>query len=200
MVISRTRCTGFTLIELLVALAVFAVLAGIVYGALDAVLDTREQTDSKNQRRAQIMHAITLMERDLLQMSRRSIWDEFDRLSPALVVEQPPAGRIEFTRAGLLNPRQLKRSHLQRVAYRISEDQLVRDIWPVLDRTAQTAPLTEALLENVEDISFEALTTQWSDTWPDESDNPPELPRAIRVVLTLEDMGPIERVVPVAGG
>lgn len=200
MVIRRCRCAGFTLIELLVALAVFAVLAGIVYGALGVVLDTREQTDRKNLRRAQIMHAVTLLERDLLQMSRRPVWDEFDRLSPALVVERPPSGRIEFTRAGLLNPRQLKRSHLQRVAYRISDGRLVRDIWPVLDRTAQTVPLTEALLDDVEDVSFEALLTQWSEIWPDETANPADLPRAIRVMLTLEDAGPIERVVPVAGG
>lgn len=198
------RAGGFTLLELLVALAVFTVLAGIAYGALEAALDAREEADGRNVRRAEVMRALTVLERDLLQMVRRPVRNEFAQLSPALIVERPPGARLELTRTGRPNPRQAKRSALQRVAYSVENDALVRRIWYVLDRTAQTVPAEEVLLENVESVVFEALAEEWSTTWPEAAQDPTQMvidmPRAARVVLTLPDIGEVARVVPGLGG
>ena len=203
MVSPPRRLAGFTLVELLVALAVFAVLSGIVYSALGVALDASRETAVRNERRAEIMHAVTIMERDMLQMSRRRVWNEFGQLSPALLVARPPGARMEFTRAGLLNPRREKRPSLQRVAYSIVDDDLVREVWPVLDRTPQSAPVQEILLEDVEDLVFGALSTEWASSWPSVPAATREsaaLPRAVRFVLSTSASGAIERIVPVAGG
>ena len=204
MVMRRNRQgAGFTLIELLVAMAVFAVLATIAYSTLDAALRAREETQVRNTRRADIMRAVTLLDRDVLQMTRRPVTDEFGRLAPALVIEQRPVPRMEFTRTGVLNPRQEKRSALQRVAYVVEDETLVRRLWTVLDRTAQTTPFDERLLEDVEGIRFEALRTEWTETWPPEAgfgeDGTEDMPRAVRIRLQLKDLGELVRELPVAG-
>lgn len=200
------RCPGgFTLLELLVALAVFAVVAAIAYGALAAVLEASEAVGLRNARRAAVVRTLTVLERDILQMARRPVRDEFDQLSPAVVVERPPGARLELTRSGIANPRQEKRSALQRVAYSVEDDTLVRRTWYVLDRTAQTLPTEEILLEDVDGIVFEALAEEWSTTWPDTAGQDSaqiviDMPRAVRVVLTLPDLGEVARVVPGLGG
>ena len=197
------RTGGFTLLEVLVAVAVFAVLAGIAYGALRAALDAREGADDRNTRRAAVMRALTVLERDLLQMVRRPVWDEFARMSPALVVERPPGARLELTRTGRPNPQQAKRSALQRVAYSVENDALVRRTWYVLDRTAQTVPAEETVLEDVDAIVFEALAGEWSTIWPEAAQDPEQMltdmPRAVRVVITLPDIGDVARLVPGLG-
>ena len=194
---------GFTLLELLVALAVFAVLAGIAYGSLETVLHAREETELRNRRRAEIMFAMTLLERDLMQIVPRPVRNEFDQVSAAVIVERAPGARIEFTRTGLPNPRSEKRSALQRVAYELGDGRLVRRIWLVLDRTSQTVPVEEVLLEDVEGIAFEVLAENWTDTWPADL-QPSEkdlvaMPRAVRITLTLGDLGDLVRIVPGTG-
>jgi len=197
---------GFTLIELLVAIAVFAVLAGITYGTLSSALDAREQTDERSSRRAEIMQAVTILDRDLLQMIGRPIRDEYDQIAPALRIERPPAARIELTRAGLPNPRGEKRSSLQRVAYSLDGDRLVRRSWTVLDRTPQSYPREEILLSQVRTLLFEAMQSGWSTTWPpdtrasDPAADNATLPRAVRVTLDLEDLGELVRVLPLVEG
>ena len=206
MSVRTRRCrAGFTLLEVLVALAVFAVVSAIAYGALAAVLDTREALALRNERRAAVVRSLTVLERDILQMARRPVRDEFGQLSPAVVVERPPGARLELTRTGIPNPRQEKRAALQRVAYSVAEDSLVRRTWYVLDRTAQTVPEEEVLLEDVDSIVFEALAGEWSTTWPEPGGEDPSqlatgMPRAVRVVLTLPDLGEVVRVVPGLGG
>lgn len=200
---SRRSSHGFTLLELLVAMAVFAVLAGIAYGSLETALEAREETEIRNRRRAEIMFAMTLLERDLLQIVSRPVRNEFDQMSPAVLVERAPGARIEFTRTGLPNPRSEKRSSLQRVAYELGDDRLIRRTWLVLDRTAQTVPVEEVLLEDVESIEFEALAENWTDTWPaglqSSEQNLVAMPRAVRVTLTLGDLGDLVRIVPGSG-
>jgi len=194
---------GFTLIELLVALAVFAVLAGIAYSTLEATLDARAETETRNGRRADIMRALTLMERDMLQMTRRPITDEFGRVAPPLIIEERPVARIEFTRTGVPNPRHEKRGALQRVAYLVEDDALVRRVWGVLDRTAQTTAFDERLLEDVESIGFQVLQNDWTETWPAETELGGQvveaMPRAVRIRVELKDLGELVRELPLAG-
>ena len=58
--------------------------------------------------------------------------------------------------------------------------------------------------ENVESVVFEALAEEWSTTWPEAAQDPTQMvidmPRAVRVVLTLPDIGEVARVVPGLGG
>ena len=193
---------GFTLIELLVAIAVFVILAAIAYGTLGNALSARDGLETRNARRTDIMRAVSLIERDVLQAVARPVIDQFDRVSPALLIESRPANRLELTRTGLPNPRHENRAALQRLAYEIEDGVLLRRVWSVLDRTAQTLPLDDPLLSDVESLSFEALGDAWVDSWPPQSgggESSSELmPRAVRLKLELKDMGELTREMPVS--
>ena len=44
---SSSRCSGFTLLEMVVAIGIFAVIAAIVYPAIQRFLDARDQLNDK---------------------------------------------------------------------------------------------------------------------------------------------------------
>jgi len=196
---------GFTLLELLVALAVFAVLSSLTYSALTSALEARDQTDQRNARRSQVMQAVTILDRDLLQAVARPIRDEFNKAAPAMRIDRPPGASMELTRAGMPNPRGEPRSALQRVAYFLDGERLIRRSWAVLDRTPQTLPRDETLLSGVTGLLIEAHSGGWQNTWPMEAQATEPggimaLPRAVRVTLELEGLGELVRVLPVASG
>ena len=197
----RRRSGGFTLLELLVASAIFAVLAGIAYATLGSALKSRSALQVRNAERSDIIRALSMIERDVLQAVGRPVIDEFGALSPALLIDS--ASRLEFTRTGLPNPRLEKRSALQRLAYVLEGDVLLRRVWYVLDRTAQTAPIDEPLLSGVESWKVEAYQDDWGATWPALSGGGQvvvdAMPRALRISLRMSDKEETVRVLPVAG-
>jgi len=93
---------------------------------------------------------------------------------------------------------------LQRSAYRIEDDELIRYHWRVLDRTINNEPIETVLLDGVESIEFRYLTTdgEGSEQWPPANVAGPTgfrlRPRAVEVVLTLFNEGEIRRLVEVA--
>ena len=59
---------GFTLVEVLVALLLLAVLSGLAWRALDAMLRTREITQASIERSATLQTALAQWEQDLAQI------------------------------------------------------------------------------------------------------------------------------------
>ncbi|MEN8175464.1 MAG: type II secretion system minor pseudopilin GspJ [Pseudomonadota bacterium] len=197
---------GFTLIELLVATAIFSVLATMIYGALEHSLKMRDEVAVRNEARNDLMFSLLTLERDLLQMAPRPVIDELGETRAALVLENVPAPRLEFTRTGLRNPLRQARPALRRVAYVLEGDRLVRRTWNVLDRGAQTRALDEVLLEGIEFLEFSALGSGWSPDWPAASSDPvpaaapvKTMPRAVRVSIKGRETGEIVRLVPGTG-
>lgn len=162
-----TRAAGFTLVELLVALAVFAVMSAMAYTGLAAVLEARESVDAALERTATIQGTMHRIQADLEQAVKRPIRDGYGDLQPAL--SNTPEDGLQFTRGGWRNPLSEPRSHLQRVAYRVDEeDQLVRLHWRMLDRAQDSAPVETVLLEDVENVEWRFLSDggEWIDAWP----------------------------------
>jgi len=120
------RQTGMTLLELLVALAIFAMLAAMAYGGLNAVLRTGHKTGDAAQRLAQLQMAFHLLEKDLMQAVPRPIRQNHTMQLPAMI-KDIDSGGLEFTRTGRPNPSGLQRSHLLRVRYRLEDETLFRD-------------------------------------------------------------------------
>lgn len=161
------RNAGFTLIELLVALAVFAVMSAMAYSGLASVLEARENVNQSLENTADIQGAMHRIQTDLEQTVARSIRDGYGDPQPAMT--GVPDQGLQLTRNGWRNPLSEPRSHLQRVAYRIDEeDRLVRLHWRVLDRAQDSAPVESVLLENVDDLEWRFLNAQrdWVDAWP----------------------------------
>ena len=102
-------------------------------------------------------------------------------------------GRGEFfvrlTRAGWRNPAQLPRGTLQRVQYRLEDEELIRESWVVLDSPLGVEPRSEVLIDGVEELRIEYLDGEddWSESWPPlrrTSGAGAGGPRAARITLT----------------
>ena len=199
------RVRAFTLIEVLVALAVFAILAALAYGALNQTLASAELLSDRMDRLQALQRTMRLLSDDLQQLAPRPIRDELGgSYGPALDTGFQSGFAIEMTRGGWNNPIVLPRPTLQRAAYRIEDDELVRYHWNVLDRTLSNDPIGVVLLDGVEGILFRFLQDngEWTEQWPPSNRSGPLgvrlRPRAVEILLQLTDEGEIRRLVEVA--
>jgi general secretion pathway protein J len=200
---ARTR--AFTLIEVLVSLAIFGILAAFAYGALGQTLAASELLTDRMERLQALQKTVRLVSEDFLQLSPRPVRDELgDSLSASLDTDFQSGFALELTRGGWSNPVVLPRGTLQRVAYRIEENELIRYHWRVLDRTFSNEPVSVPLLDGVESILFRFLQAngEWTEQWPPNNQAGPgrarQRPLAVEVILTLESEGQITRLIEVA--
>jgi general secretion pathway protein J len=196
---------AFTLIELLVALAVFGILAALSYGALNQTLQAADILTERLDRLQALQKTMRLLGQDFMQLAPRPVRDELgDTYGAALQTNLQSGFALELTRSGWNNPMALPRGTLQRAAYRVEENELVRYHWNVLDRTFSNEPRIMTLLDGIDTIAFRFLEANgdWSLEWPSRNstgNNALRLrPRAVEVVLTLEDEGEIVRLFEVA--
>ncbi len=68
---------GFTLLELLIASIIFALMAVMAYGGLANVMDSSEISKTALQRLKQLQQTVSILDRDLSQIVRRPIRDEY---------------------------------------------------------------------------------------------------------------------------
>lgn len=197
------RQAGFTLLELLVALSIFALLAAMAYGGLNTVLKTRRATDAQAERLTRLQQTFFWLERDIVQAIDRPVRDEFGDPQPAMIGVTLGDLRLQLTRNGWRNPIGRPRSDLQRVAWGLQDDRLMRYYWSVLDRAQDSKPLATEMLDGVDRLELRFLDQagKWGEVWPavnrgvTSSDS---LPRAVEVTLETEREGRITRLFEVA--
>ncbi|MCK4586682.1 MAG: type II secretion system minor pseudopilin GspJ [Gammaproteobacteria bacterium] len=206
------RQSGFTLLELLVAIGIFALMAAMAYGGLNNLIESRQITDQHAARLTQLQTTFLWLGRDIEQTVNRRIRDEYGDSQLALSSTEVGRYQLELTRGGWRNPVGRARSNLQRVAYSVRENQLIRFYWNVLDRAQDSKPLEVVLLDGVERMELRFLSAtvagqnqgqqQWVDDWPGNalgvqpSENPP---LAVEVTLETEAEGRISRLFRVPG-
>ena len=199
-----SKHAGFTLLELLVALSVFALLAAMAYGGLNTVLKARAATDLQAERLTRLQNTFFWLGRDLTQTVNRPVRDEYGETQPALSGIGLGDYRLALTRGGWLNPADRARGNLQRVAYGLRDDQLVRVYWNVLDRAQDSQPIESVLLDGVERLELRYLDgqKQWSEVWPSAVTGAAASaapPRAVEVTIETKAEGRITRLFGVAG-
>ncbi len=204
MVTSRTQ-KAFTLIEVLVALAIFSILAAFAYGTLGQTMLSAEMLNERMDRLQAIQRTIRYLSQDFLQLAPRPVRQELgDSLEAALRTDFGSEFALELTHGGWSNPAGLPRGTLQRTAYRLEDDELVRYYWTVLDRTLSNKAIAVTILDGVESLLIRYLidSGDWIEQWPPATLPGPlgfrQRPRAVEIVLTLQDEGEIRRVLEIA--
>jgi general secretion pathway protein J len=197
---------GFTLLELLVAMAIFAILGTLALSGYTELQQQSEYAEQRLERLREVQRAVQTIAQDLGQVEPRPIREPLGetRLPAVLATDSIEYG-LQFTRAGWSNTAGLPRPTLQRVGYRLDQQGLWRDHWPVLDRTLVLEPVRVKLLGNVRNVRFRFMnqSREWVERWPEGAGTTPDedrlRPAAIEVVLELDDWGEIRRVIEVAG-
>lgn len=191
---------GFTLLEVLVAIGIFAVVSAISYGTLIRVLDQQQILEGERAMWRSLSLAMLRMEDDLSHTRQRSIRNVYGTTIPAFIGQSsdnravgPPA--LEFTRGGQWVLAAGTNAGIQRVAYRLREGKLLREVWPALDRSPTSEPRATSLLHDVEEfeVRFYAPQGQWVSRWPIE-DQADGLPRGVEVSLKLRNQETITRL------
>jgi general secretion pathway protein J len=202
------RARGFTLVELLVAIFIFAIVSAIAMGGYNELVKQSDIVDKGAARTRAIQSTMQRFNLDFTALEPRPVRQPLgDGLLPALRADEKGGSDelVEFTHSGWSNPAGVPRSTLQRVAYRIEENKLIREYWLSLDRTMSGEPESAVMLEGVKDVRlrFMDANRSWHDQWPplgySPADAPWVRPIAVEVTLDLEDWGELKRLMEVSG-
>jgi len=191
---------------LLVAIAIFSVVGVLALSGYTQLQKQSEYAEQRLDRTRQVQRAVQTLVQDLEQVEPRAIREPIgDTLLPSIMLGVTTQYRLEMSRAGWSNTAGLPRPTVQRVGYRLENQELWRDHWPVLDRTLALEPVRERMLTGVTAITFRVLDTSrtWVEQWPEtQTTDPAEMrrrPAAVEILIELEDWGTIRRVVEVPG-
>ena len=184
---------GFTLIEVLLALAIVAVIALLGYRALSALSESETRLTAEAARWRTLDLFFARLEGDLRQaMPRPARLGE--ARAPAWIgtTDALGNGAVEFSRAGpefTLEPG----SAGQRIAYRFNDGTIEVLYWAGYDRPREAQPSAYPLVSDVRRFRLSYLSSAgaWVDAWPLPRDT--DLPRAVKVELTLASGEAIER-------
>ncbi len=203
----KTPERGFTLIEILVALAIFAMMAVMLFGGFIAISDQVDWSRGRADRLRQIQTSMIYLSRDFSQLQPRPVRSELGEFKEAsLSADARNIILVTLTRGGWSNPAGVQRSTLQRVAYQLDDRKLVRLSWQVLDRLSGTEPQRIEILDEVDEVLIRYLDEQleWHESWPPLGSNSNVAawlrPLAVEINLELPDQGRIKRLLEVRGG
>jgi general secretion pathway protein J len=197
-----TQQQGFTLIEVLLAMAITAFIALLANSGLSTAITASEQHEVQADMIADIQLPLTVLERDIRHAVLRPVTDEYGEKVAALEGGSFNEVVLMLTRRGWDNPRGLARGDLQRVHYRIENEELWRDSWSVLDRvTEEDSQQQTLLLKGVTNFEIQFLDGgstnasssdiggEWVDDWEKAT-----LPLAIEFSFEIERFGEVRRV------
>ena len=198
---------GFTLIEMLVAMFLLAILGTAGFQMLFQITATRDRIEQQSVRLSELQRTFYWLAEDVTQIADRPVRSAIDSSLPPLQFNLQGESLFEFTRAGWANPAadvSPVRSNLQRVAYTLDDDKLIRQYWYHLDPIDEAPTRRRQMLTGVDTLTFRFLDRdgEWTESWPPsdiEDEGLPPLPLAIEFTLELDDYGEVSRVFALPG-
>ena len=165
---------------------------------------TRDRIDQQSKRLSELQRTFYWLAEDITQIADRPIRSAVDLELEPLQLNLEGETLFEFTRAGWSNPAaevSPARSNLQRVAYALEEDKLIRQYWYQLDPIVEDPSRRRQMLSGVESLELRFLDNEgeWETSWPPVDSEDPGMPLAIEFILELEDYGEVTRVFGLPG-
>lgn len=204
--LSRQR--GFTLLEVLIAITITGLIGVGTYQLFNSTMRTQSVMEEKAAKLERMQRAMTFISRDFQQLVPRPVRNGYGDLEYALT-NRNNLYLIEMTRLGWRNPMLARRSELQRVTYELSDEgKLLRSYYPVLDRAQENEPVTQELLDEIEEFRIRFLdeNNEWHDEWPLEpmlGENNQvglvALPKAVRIEFVHQTFGTVYRLYDIVG-
>ncbi|WMS85797.1 type II secretion system minor pseudopilin GspJ [Pleionea litopenaei] len=200
---------GFSLLEVLIAVAVTAFIAASAFSILSQAIKTKENQEANDERLAELQRAMTRISLDIQLLADRAVRNEFGDLLPPLMGDKSAEESfLSLTRQGKRNPANLPRTEMERVTYRLKEGDLIREQWLMLDIASTDQIVERSLITKVAKFEVEFYTEeQWIDSWPqsdlanyNRNDLATLKPKAVKVIIELEDFGLVTQVYPLGGG
>ncbi len=164
---------GFTLIEMMVSVAIFGVMASIIFPALIQFLDARDRIEEKQTYLIGLQKTFLFLAQDMRFASNRLGKDEFGERGKATMSVNDGDALVELTALypdlnldGLSVPR--------RIRWVLDGNVLQRIQYPVMDPDPDTRIIRQVLLSDVRSVDIELKTIidereETTDTWNDES-------------------------------
>jgi len=196
---SSHKNSGFTLIEVIIAMAIFAIVSVLAYSGLHSVINSKTRTEGALNRLKELQMTMLTLSNDFQQLSTKNGNDALGGRLLNLTTQNSDF-TVSFTRNGWRNPANRPRSTMQRVAYRLDDDKLIRTYWTHVNRADDDKMIERTLITNIEslDIRFYDDQRRWRTNWPSASNlasaEPIPLPLAVEVTLTMGDWGEIKRL------
>jgi general secretion pathway protein J len=202
---NRRLSGGFTLIEVLVAMAIFGVMTILAYMSLAQTFQSADILNARMDRLQSIQRTIRYLSNDLASASPRPVRSDVgDTYMPAVMVSAANDFALAVTHGGWPNPAGLPRSTQQRSVYLLEDGKLFRVYYNVLDSTYASNAISTEILDGVESLEFRLIqdnneaTNQWPPDGAQGRGADRMRPRAVEIILTLENEGEIRRIVEVA--
>ncbi len=190
---------GFTLIEIVIALAVFAVVGTMAFTGLNAILKQQADLQQRSDQIKNIQLTLKYLERDVSQIIRRSVRDQYGDRQPPFSADENNV--MSFTYSGWRNPASLSRSTMQRIAYEVKDEELIRHSWNRLDGAISEDSRSVPLLKNIQELEWQFLNqgSIWEKRWPPINVEPESagLPRAVSISFNIKPWGKITRIISV---
>jgi general secretion pathway protein J len=188
----KARQSGFTLVEALLALAIFGVIAVLSYRATASLSEGEARLSAEAQRWRALETLFTRIEADFRQAIPRGARTGNTQEPAWLGTMLEGHSALVFSRAGsefAVEPGPAG----QRVGYRLREGTLELAYWATLDHASGAKPMVYPLLTGIAGFELEYLTRNgaWRNGWPLLGED--DLPRAVRLTLTLDDGAKIDR-------
>ncbi|RXJ72663.1 type II secretion system protein GspJ [Veronia nyctiphanis] len=194
--VSRQQ-SGFTLLEVILALAIFAALSITANQVLKNVLFSNEQSQQVGEQLKQLQRARVILDSDFRQILARRYRNSGEESGELLIemsdgLNDSEEQGVRFVRGGWINPQSLfPRGEVVKVGYRLKDNKLERVRWMYPDDSPSTEPAVMMVMDGVSKLSFEVFNEgEWTPIW----DTPEVMPQALRLKLTLDRYGDIERV------
>ena len=190
------RRSGFTLVEMLVALVVFGLLAAAGAAVMGSTLTSQSAVKSRVERFADFQRLRATLRADLAQAAPRRTRDTAGTAAGVAFIGGDAWGDnserlFVVVRRGWENPDRVARPSLQYVEYRLAGGRLERRVRAALDGTA-LGP-AQVLIDGVERSQVAFLHQgAWQTSWKGQSGV--ELPRAVRLDLTMQGIGPVTQL------